>query len=128
MASATGQVTFLPVVDVRRSRPFYEDVLGLDLVADQGTCLIFRVVDGAYLGICEHLEPVTGRSVIFTIVTEDVDGWCAGITEAGVTLASGPEHNDGYGIYHAFVHDPDGNWIEIQRFDDPEWAAHLATN
>jgi catechol 2,3-dioxygenase-like lactoylglutathione lyase family enzyme len=123
MPIADGQITFLPVTDLGVSRPFYEGILGLELVVDQGTCLIFRVTGDAFVGICEHLEPIEGRSVILTIVTDDVDGWYRTITDAGWTVGSAPEHNDRYGIYHTFVHDPDGNWIEIQRFDDPEWAA-----
>jgi catechol 2,3-dioxygenase-like lactoylglutathione lyase family enzyme len=126
MVAASSQITFLPVTDIARSRRFYEGILGLELVQDQGTCLIFRVTGTAFLGICDHLEPITRRSVIFTIVADDVDGWCSRIIAEGGTLASGPAHSDRYGIYHAFVHDPDGNWIEIQRFDDPEWPARGA--
>jgi catechol 2,3-dioxygenase-like lactoylglutathione lyase family enzyme len=126
MPPADAQITFMPCTDLSRSRAFYEGVLGLDLVVDQGTCLIFRVVDGAYVGLCEHLDPIRGRSVILTIVTDDVDAWCRRITDHGGLVESGPEHNDRYGIYHAFTRDPDGHYVEIQRFDDPTWSSPIA--
>ena len=47
--------------------------------------------------------------------------FCATLEAAGVKLESGPEHSDRFGIYHAFLRDPDGYLIEIQRFDDPSW-------
>jgi predicted enzyme related to lactoylglutathione lyase len=118
-----AQITFLPCSDLAASRGFYGNVLGLRLAVDQGSCLIFAVTDDAFLGVCEHLEPVDGRSVIVTLVSDDVDAWCESIVERGGVIASGPEHNDRFGIYHAFIHDPDGHHVEIQRFDDPNWAS-----
>jgi catechol 2,3-dioxygenase-like lactoylglutathione lyase family enzyme len=123
MAIADGQITFLPCADLARSRAFYGDVLGLELVLDQGTCNIFRVTGNSFIGVCEHLDPIEGRSAIFTIVADDVDGWCKRISDNGGRVESGPAHSDRYHIYHAFIRDPDGNYIEIQRFDDPGWAA-----
>ncbi len=120
--SADAQITFLPSSDLERSRAFYEGVLGLELVTDQGACHIYHVASVAFLGVCvrEVVSPCDG--VIVTLVTSDVDGWCEQIIGAGGRLESGPEHNDRFGIYHAFLRDPDGNLLEIQRFDDPGWS------
>jgi catechol 2,3-dioxygenase-like lactoylglutathione lyase family enzyme len=122
MPAIDAQITFLPVESVERSRAFYEGVLAFALVVDQGACHIYRVTDQAYVGLCEHLDPIEGRSVVFTLVTDDVDGWCRRIEANGGVIETGPEHNDRFSIYHAFVRDPDGHHIEIQRFDDPAWA------
>ena len=70
-----AQITFLYVADLRRSAEFYENILGLSLVTDQGSCRIYRVSGGeGYLGICER-EPTasSGDTLIFTFVTDDVD-------------------------------------------------------
>ena len=120
---ADAQITFLPSADLQRSRSFYEGVLGLPLVVDQGTCHIFRVGPAAYLGTCERESSEPTDGVIFTMVTDDVDGWCSRVVKAGGTIESGPERNARFGIYHAFMRDPDGNRVEIQRFDDPDWAS-----
>jgi catechol 2,3-dioxygenase-like lactoylglutathione lyase family enzyme len=114
-------VTFLPAVDLGASRDFYERVLGLRLVVDQTTCFIFRVTDGAFVGVCERDRPSAG-DVVTTLVSDEVDAWCARIVDAGWVIDSGPEHSEAFGIYHAYVTDPSGNRLEIQRFDDPDWA------
>ena len=120
---ADAQITFLPSADLERSRAFYERILGLELVVDQGTCHIFKAADGAFLGTCQKDPAEATDGIIFTFVTEDVDGWCSQIAGAGGRIESGPEHSVKYGIYHAFLRDPDGHRLEIQRFDDPDWSS-----
>ena len=44
------QVTFLYVADLAVSSHFYQDLLGLALVLDQGACRIYRVAGEAYIG------------------------------------------------------------------------------
>ena len=119
---ADAQITFLPSADLDRSRTFYVGVLGLELVFEQGTCHIFAVADGAFLGTCQRDAVEATEGVIFTFVTDDVDGWCTRILDSGGRIESGPEHSDQYGIYQAFLLDPDGHRLEIQRFDDPNWS------
>lgn len=118
-----AQITFLPVADLAVSRSFYEDLLGLEVVTDQGSCLIFAAGPGAYLGVCERDAVSPSEGVIITLVDDDVDHWSHRLEEAGVQIVSGPDHSDTYGIYHLFFHDPDGHLLEIQRFDDPKWAS-----
>lgn len=117
-----AQITFLPCSDLGQSREFYSDVLGLELVLDQGACLIWRVAGDAYVGVCGRDEFTPSDGVILTIVTDHVDDTCERVLAAGWTIMSGPQQNEEFDIYQAFVHDPDGNVIEIQRFDDPSWA------
>ena len=121
--SADAQITFLPSSDLERSRTFYEEVLGLELVTDQGTCHIYRVTREAFVGVC--IKDMSHRTdgVIVTLVTEDVDAWCERVIAQGGTIDRGPDHSDQFGIYHAFLRDPDENVLEIQRFDDPQWLS-----
>jgi catechol 2,3-dioxygenase-like lactoylglutathione lyase family enzyme len=116
----TQQITFLHAQDLEETRRFYTEVLGLPLVRNQGTCLIFRVNQAAFLGFCEHIERIPpGRKVILTLVSDDVDGWYAALKENGQSLIDPPMANPNYQIYHFFISDPNGYWIEIQRFDQP---------
>lgn len=116
-------ITFLTVTDLDRSSAFYGGALDLPLAADQGTCRIYRVAQGGFVGICEAGQRTVSRSgVILTLVRDDVDEFCARLADAGVTFEKEPTHNDQFGIYHAFLRDPDGHLIEIQRFDDPSWS------
>ena len=114
------QITFLHAQDLEETRKFYSDVLGLKLARDQGTCLIFEITKSAYLGFCEHIEPIPpGRKVILTLVSDDVDGWYAVLNKSGQSIIDPPTANPKYEIYHFFIPDPNGYWIEIQKFDRP---------
>lgn len=113
-------ITFLHANDLHATRHFYNEVLGLPISRDQGTCLIFGVTETAFLGFCEHITPINeGRKVILTLVTDKVDKWYTTIKNQGLNVISEPKHNPKFMIYHFFLKDPDGYWIEIQRFDDP---------
>ncbi|MEH1781425.1 MAG: VOC family protein [Nostoc sp.] len=72
--------------------------------------------------MCEASEkstPATNKqsSVIFTLVTQQVDEWFEYLKERGVDFEKPPTLNKKYNIYHCFFRDPDGYLIEIQRFE-----------
>ncbi|RMF77252.1 MAG: VOC family protein [Chloroflexi bacterium] len=118
------QITFLYTADLTASAKFYEDVLGLELVRDQRFCRIYRVSPSGYLGICERegapVQPATWdeRSVIFTIVTDDVDGWYTHLKARGVAFEKHPTHFAKINIYHFVIRDPNNYIIEVQQFLD----------
>jgi catechol 2,3-dioxygenase-like lactoylglutathione lyase family enzyme len=114
------QITFLHSSDLKVTKHFYNGLLGLEVVRDQGTCLIFKVTPSAFLGFCEHIEPLpAGRRIILTLVTEDVDQWYLQLKKNGASIEEPPKANPKFQIYHFFLKDPDGYWIEFQRFDHP---------
>ena len=120
--SIDQQITFLYTRDLATTARFYEDVLELPLVLDQGGCRIYRINGEAYLGFCEReTAPEQPQGVLFTLVTQDVDAWYAHLCERGVPFDKTPAINAAYGIYHCFARDPNGYVIEIQRFLDEAW-------
>ena len=102
---------------------FYEELLGLELALDQGACRIYRVREGAFIGICRRDDPPDSDGIIITLVSDDVDGWHARLAARGVVFEKPPTFNPKFNIYHCFLRDPNGYLIEIQRFDDPAWRA-----
>jgi len=117
-----AQITFLPVADLNRSAAFYEGVLGLPLTLDQGTCRIYRVCAGAYLGLCAGPGAAPSTGVILTLVSPAVAAWHERISAAGVEVVAPPSFSERYRIHHAFYRDPDGHLVEVQEFTDPNWA------
>ena len=117
------QITFLYTRDLAQTADFYEKTMGLSLALDQGSCRIYRITDGAFLGFCERAEaPDEPEGVIFTLVTDDVDGWYRELKGRGVVFEKEPADNPDYQIYHCFLRDPNGYLIEIQRFHDAGWT------
>jgi catechol 2,3-dioxygenase-like lactoylglutathione lyase family enzyme len=118
------QVTFLYTRDLATVAAFYEETLGLPLALDQGSCRIYQVAAGAFLGFCQREEtPAEPRGVIITLVSDEVDAWYEQLQGQGVVFEKPPQRNETYHIYHCFLRDPDGNLVEIQHFLDPAWPA-----
>lgn len=114
------QITFLYTPDIATTARFYEDILGLPLVLDQGSCRIYRVSANGFLGFCRRAG-ASPTGVIVTFVTQDVDGWHVQLAARGVIFEKTPAFNPDYNIYHCFLRDPNGYLLEIQRFCDPAW-------
>ncbi|MBE2202446.1 MAG: VOC family protein [Anaerolinea sp.] len=118
----TQQVTFLYTAVLPETAHFYETILELPLVLDQGACRIYRVAGSAFLGFCQHLTGgAKTEGVILTLVSDDVDGWYTYLRQKGVVFEKAPTLNEKFNIYHCFLRDPNGYLVEIQRFLDPEW-------
>lgn len=127
MSQIEQQITFLYTRDLETTHQFYAEAFGFRLVVDQGACRIYHVAGSAYLGFCQRADAPdpafnrANRSVIFTLVTQDVDGWHARLAAQGIAFEKAPAFAPEYQIYHAFLRDPNGYLLEIQRFLDEHW-------
>ena len=121
--SIEQQVTFLYTPDLAATARFYEDIMGLDLVLDQGTCRIYRVSHDAFIGFCERADPVQPQGIIFTLVTQAVDQWYDHLLAQGISFEKTPQVSTKFNIYQCWFRDPNGYLIEIQQFLDPAWPA-----
>jgi catechol 2,3-dioxygenase-like lactoylglutathione lyase family enzyme len=123
VAAFESQITFCSTRDLQETARFYEGLLGLSPVLDQGGCRIYRVAGGAYLGFCGRETAPHPSGVILTFVTDDVDGWFDRLSDQGVLFEKEPAFHPDYRIYHCLFRDPNGYLLEIQRFEDPRWGA-----
>lgn len=114
-------VTFCYTRDIRETHLFYNGLLQLPMVLDQGRCRIYRVSPGGFIGFCEKEKPDPNDTVMITLVTDDVDLWFEKLKAAGHHVIKSPSMNPEFRIYHCFVKDPSGYTVEIQRFEDPRW-------
>jgi catechol 2,3-dioxygenase-like lactoylglutathione lyase family enzyme len=117
------QITFLYAEDAEASWRFYEEVLELPLVQDQGMVRIYEVDGGgACLGICRAQgprlsdDPRAAGGVMFTLVTREVEAWHAHLTAKGMDVPP-PVYSETHGITHFFFRDPAGYTLEVQRFE-----------
>ena len=125
MAATPCTITFFYYPDIDAIAPFYETVMGFELVLDQGLAKIYRAAPANYLGIVDgergHLRHQESSAVLFTLVDDDVEGWHARLAAANVDGLS--EILQGRYCDHFFFRDPGGYALEIQRFRDPGVAA-----
>ena len=91
MPPFTQQVTFLYTPVLATTARFYEQVLGLELVLDQGVCRIYRLSRDGFVGFCQKdgVEP-RPQTVIITFVTPDVEAWYTRLSAQGVPLENPP--------------------------------------
>ena len=120
-----SQITFLYTHDLALTAHFYEEIIGLKLKLDQGSCRIYKVSKNGYLGFCQraHAIPSSAESdpptTILTIVTSSVDSWLHYLGERKAQIEGPPATNDRYDLYHFFLRDPNGCLLEIQQFLHP---------
>lgn len=123
--SFDSQITFLYTRDLARTVHFYEQIIGLPLMLNQGSCRIYQVATNAYAGFCQRdnlpEQPGVESKVIITLVTQQVDAWYEKLRGQGVAFEKPPTANTEYNIYHCFFRDPNGYLIEIQQFLDSRW-------
>lgn len=127
--SFAQQVTFCYAPDLEAADGFYQQVLGLPLVLDQGACRIYQVTREAFVGFCTATTAMSdrvGSGVILTLVVDspqDVDAWASDLEQrgGGRFMEKPPTHNDRFNIYHLFLRDPNGYLVEIQAFLDSAW-------
>lgn len=117
------QITFIYTRNFPQSTKFYEEILGLSLWLDQGSCRIYQVSQDGYIGICEGVAPKMPNegqqhNVILTLVSQKVDEWYLYLIQKGIKFEKPPTFNKQYNIYHCLFRDPDGYLIEIQRFNN----------
>ena len=116
-------VCFFYTADLKATQHFYQDTLGLPLVLDQGPCMIFQVSTDGFVGFCTHREPAPTDGLIITLATADVETVYEELQAKGVVFEKELAYNKRFNITNAFLRDPNGYLVEIQRFEDPNWAS-----
>lgn len=119
------QVTFVYTPEPEESWRFYAEMLGLEMVLDQGQCRIYRTGKNAFLGVCGcgPERKILADGIILTLVSDDVDGVYERLKAKGAHIAEEPKLNPRFNIYHFFLKDPAGYLLEVQTFNDPAWPA-----
>jgi lactoylglutathione lyase len=115
---ATLAITFLYCRDLPRAMRFYEDVMGLSLAIDQGWCKIYRLCDGAHLGLVDETRGMhrwaAEKPVQICLRVADVDGWYSYIKGLQVEAVSELFESESLGIRAFVFDDPEGYQIEVQ--------------
>ena len=107
--------------DLKAAAQFYNDVLGLNTVADYGFAKILRVARTSYLtlvdvqsGMHSADEP---KTVALALITDQLEEWYQYLKQENVPMRS--EYNPVEGRpHHGFVvYDPEGYYLEFERFN-----------
>lgn len=105
---------FVLVGDLQRSRRFYTDVVGLDVLFEEDGYLRLGGGDGFHIGMEQAGvdQHVGGTGIEIAIRVDDVDGTYGRMSAAGVDF-DGPPQDQPWGARHAWFTDPDGYRLSI---------------
>lgn len=111
-------ITFFYYRDLPKAMRFYEDVLGLPLVIDQGWSKIYQLCPGAHVGLVDETRGMNKwapvKPVQLCIRVPDVDHWYDYARAKGLDNLSKLFINEAIGIRAFVFNDPEGYQIEIQ--------------
>jgi catechol 2,3-dioxygenase-like lactoylglutathione lyase family enzyme len=100
---------------------FYEDVLGMDLIVDQGWAKIYPVGPTGYLGLVDEQRGMhhytEQKAVTMSFFTANIDGWYDYLSSSG-EIEMRSQKVESEVEYRAFVaYDPEGYYLEWDVFN-----------
>ncbi len=115
-------ITWLYYKDLQAMEKFYQEVMGLPLVVDQGWAKVYQSSETGYIGLVDERRGMHNftekKAVNVSFIMEDLDGWFNYVKESRVfplrseEVGIGPENK-----YRAFVgYDPEGYFMEFDTF------------
>ena len=117
-AGPTLAITFLYYRDLPAAANFYRDVLGLSLVIDQGWAKIFRLADGAHVGLVDETRGMNTwqphKCVQLCLRVPDVAAWYGWARSHNLPALSDLFENQELGIRAFVFEDTEGYQIEVQ--------------
>lgn len=112
---------FFYYADVEAATRFYTETLGLRIAADYGFAKILQVAETSFLtlvdaerGMHSADEP---KTVAIALVTDQLDEWWDYVSALDLPLRSGYEPREGAAHHGFVVIDPEGYFLEFERFN-----------
>lgn len=115
--------------DLDAIQRFYEDVMGFDLIVDQGWAKIYPIGPTGYFGLVDESRGMHNfteeKAVTLSIFTDDIDGWYGYVNQQpNVEMRSEEIHDSDN--YRAFIaYDPGGYYLEWDVFKPSDDNATL---
>lgn len=117
-----ASITWLYYKDIPDMEKFYQQVLGLQLIVDQGWAKIYQASESGFIGLVDERRGMhqytEKKAVNVSFIVNDLDGWFNYVNEfkpfelRSNEISTGPEKK-----YRAFVgYDPEGYFMEFDTF------------
>jgi catechol 2,3-dioxygenase-like lactoylglutathione lyase family enzyme len=103
---------FLHVTDLERTRAFYVDLLGVEVLVEGPGYLRLGGGGGFHIGVEQRAASEVGAPGIeLELQVPDVDALASTLRQAGVSVTEPSDQE--WGARHAWLHDPDGYRLSI---------------
>ena len=115
-----SQITFLYYKDFTEAKDFFENILNLEIIDDQGDALIYRIAKGAFIGIVDekkgHCKAQDISALLITLVTDNVKDWYEYLLSRGVKMETPIQKPENFPVECFFFKGPGGYEFEVQKF------------
>jgi catechol 2,3-dioxygenase-like lactoylglutathione lyase family enzyme len=115
-------ITWLYYQDMPPMQTFYEEVLGLRQIVDQGWAKIYEGSKTGHVGLVDERRGMNKwtetKAVNVSFLIDDIDGWFNAVKDRALFPLRGTAvSDDEAGRYRAFVgYDPEGYYMEFDLF------------
>lgn len=119
-----GTLTLFYYDDLERAFNFYNDIIGFEFVADFGYVKIFKVIEGALLGLVDGQlgshRTSPSKPVRLVVLVKDIDAWFTRIKAGEVeTLEDEPFTGKKMRLKGFTFDDPEGYTVEMCQYLTP---------
>jgi catechol 2,3-dioxygenase-like lactoylglutathione lyase family enzyme len=118
----TANNAFLYYDDLERATAFYTETLGIRLVADYGFAKILHVAPTSYLVLVDAAEGMHStdepKSVAMALITDQLDEWYSYLEARDVEWKYGYDPVEGRAHHGFVILDPEGYYLEFERFNE----------
>jgi catechol 2,3-dioxygenase-like lactoylglutathione lyase family enzyme len=117
-----SMVTWLYYKDLVGMQRFYEDVLGLEMIVDQGWTKIYQVSSSGFIGLVDEKRGMHSfteqKGVTVSFIIDEIEDWFAYVQKhQPFELRSKKLGKESDNKYAAFVgYDPEGYFMEFDKF------------
>ena len=119
-----GTLTLFYYDELERAFNFYNDIIGFEFVADFGYVKIFKVIDGALLGLVDGQlgshRTSPSKPVRLVVMVSDIDAWFKRVKAGGVeTFEDEPFMGKNMKLKGFTFYDTEGYTIEMCQYLTP---------
>ncbi len=121
MLGSTNIIAFVPTTDPQKARAFYEQILGLQFVKDDGFALVMRA-NGILFRIVKLSDFKPAQFTVLGWEVPDIEQMVPALEKRGVKFERFGAHQDKLGIWTApggdkvaWFKDPDGNTLSLSQ-------------
>ena len=109
--------------DLAASQSFYENVMGFELIVDQGWAKVFPSSKSGFIGLVDGArgmhQATKDKAVTISFLTDDVDAWFTHMKSQEALQAFDLRHQEvlDEGFVRVFVgYDPENYFLEFDQF------------
>jgi predicted enzyme related to lactoylglutathione lyase len=114
-----GVITWLYYRDLQSAQRFYEDIMGFNMEVDQGWSKIYKIREGAYVGLVDgahgYHKASNIKPVILCLNVNDANAWHEKLKKNGLDIEELPRESERLKVRVFMFKDIEGYTIEIQE-------------